>query len=203
MKRLHEILLINFCVAIAFVFGCATAPEVKTYLLDTAVAPPSAAQVEGAKILLVNTPTAQPGYDTADIAYSRAPLAVEYYTQSQWADTPARMLAPLVVQALETTGAFKAVVTPPTPALDDVRLDLDIIRLQQDFLSQPSQAQLLVRARLFDVNRGQVLATQLFETSAPAPSEDAYGGVQAANAAVEQFLAQLSGFVVEYAYAED
>ena len=116
-------------------------------------------------------------------------------------DTPARMLAPLVVSALESTGAFKAVLTPPTPALDDLRLDIDIIRLQQEFLRQPSEVRLIARAKLFDVASGRV-ATRLFETDAPSPTEDAYGGIKAANVAVERFLTQLSDFVIEHAYDE-
>lgn len=148
------------------------------------------------KVLVVDSAQAQPGFDTRRIAYTQTPLALDYYTKSVWADTPARMLDSLIVRALEKSGAFRAVVTAPTSAAADLRLDSTLIRLQHEFLQQPSQVRLAVRAKLLDVSTRQVLATRLFEIVEPAPSEDAYGGVQAANAAVKRFLEELTDFVI-------
>ena len=181
--------------------GCATQETISTYVLDAQV-PPKPTSLKIAKVLLVNTPQTQPGFDSQGIAYTLTPLAVDYYTKSQWADTPALMFAPLIVRALESTGAFRAVLTPPTPVLDDLRLDTDIIRLQQEFYETPSKVRFMLRAKLFDVPSGHVLATQLFEVVEPAPSEDAYGGVLAANAAAQQMLGQIRDFVLAYAIAD-
>ena len=173
------------------------APEAasKTYVLNATIEPVETNRLN--KVLLVDEPKSQPGFDTPYIAYTRGPLELDYYTKSEWADTPARMLTPLVVQALEASDGFQAVVVPPTPAEGDLRLELDIIRLQQEFIDTPSESRLTIRAKLFDVNRRNVLATRVFEVRKPAPSEDAYGGVQAANAAVGDFLQQLVEFVLE------
>ena len=182
--------------------GCAATQEtISTYVLD-ATPPPKPASLSTAKVLLVNTPQTQPGFDSQGIAYTLTPLAVDYYTKSQWADTPALMFAPLVVHTLESTGAFRAVLTPPTPVLDDLRLDIDIIRLQQEFYETPSKVRFTLRAKLFDVPSGHVLATQLFEVMEPAPSEDAYGGVLAANAAAQRMLGEIRDFVLAYALAD-
>lgn len=165
------------------------------YVLDATIEPrPQVKPVD--KVLLVNTPEAQPGFDTRRIAYTRTPLSLDYYTKSVWADTPARMLGPLVVRALEKSGAFRAVVAAPTSAAADVRLDTTIVRLQHAFYQQPSQVQLTVRAKLLDVGTREVLATWLFEIVEPAPSEDAYGGVQAANRAMGRMLEELTDFVI-------
>lgn len=177
------------------------ASAIKTYVLDATIDPRPMAQPSN-KVLLVAMPRAQPGFDTPFIAYTRTPLSLDYYTRSKWADVPVRMLVPLVVRALEETKAFDAVVVPPTPAEGDLRLELDIIRLQQEFLEQPSQVRLTVRAKLFDVATRHVLGTQVFEIVEPAPSEDAYGGVQAANAAVEKLLEELMDFVLALVFEE-
>ncbi|MDQ2694884.1 MAG: ABC-type transport auxiliary lipoprotein family protein [Pseudomonadota bacterium] len=170
------------------------APAISTYVLDAGIdSRPQAGTGRG--VLVVALPNAQPGFDTQYIAYTREPLAIDYYTKSQWADTPARMLLPLVVRAMEASGLFRAVVVPPTPASGDLRLEVDIIRLQHEFYDRPSQVRLTVRAKLFDVATSHVLATQLFEAGEPAASEDAYGGVQAANQAVRRILGELVDFV--------
>lgn len=147
--------------------------------------------------LMVSPPQAQAGFDTRRIAYVRTPLTLEYYTRSEWADTPARMLGPLAVRALEATGAFRAVLAGPAPVPVDLRLDLELVRLQQEFQGTASRVQLDLRAKLFDVRAGRVLATREFSEAAPAPSGDALGGAQAASVATGAALEALAAFAVE------
>jgi cholesterol transport system auxiliary component len=165
------------------------------YVLDVTIEPRP--QVRPAdKVVLVNSPQAQSGFDTRRIAYTRTPLSLDYYTRSVWADNPARMLDSLIVRALEKSGAFRAVVSASTSVVADVRLDTTIVRLQHEFYQQPSQVRLTVRAKLLDLGTREVLATRLFEVIEPAPSEDARGGVQAANRAVGRMLEDLTDFVI-------
>jgi cholesterol transport system auxiliary component len=53
-----------------------------------------------------------------------------------------------------------------------------------------------LRAQLIDVASLRVLSTQLFEAVEIAPSENAYGGVQAANIALGRLLGELADFVL-------
>jgi cholesterol transport system auxiliary component len=170
-------------------------PPPTTYVLNANIDPPVTGP-GSRKILLVATPRTESGFDTTRIAYTRTPLTLEYYSQSQWADTPARMLVPLLVQALESAGAFGAVLTPPSAAAVDLQLDITLIRLQQEFLQTPSQIRLTLRATLTDLKRNRVLAGRLFEAIEAAPQEDAYGGVRAADKAVTQLLTQITRFVI-------
>lgn len=147
--------------------------------------------------LLVSPPQAQAGFDTRRIAYTRTALTLDYYTRSEWADTPARMLGPLAVRALEASDAFRAVIAGPAPVPVDLRLDLELMRLQQEFQGDASQVRLELRAKLFDVRAGRVLATRQFSQVAAAPSGDALGGAQGAKAAAGAALEDLAAFVVE------
>ena len=69
---------------------------------------------------------------------------LEYFAHSEWVDPPARMLAPLLVAAVESTGTFRAVVLTPSAAVGDLRLDTEIVRLQHEF--QTSQAACVSRS---------------------------------------------------------
>ncbi len=182
----------------ALAAGCAlTPPEPdRSYLLDASVGPRSTAP-RSDRVLVVAEPQAVPGFDSQRIAYMRTPLALEYYTKSQWIDMPARMLVPLAVKALTNAGIFRAVVAEPTPVDGDLRLEIDSLRLQQEFLQRPSRVRFAFRASLVDVGSRRVLATRAFEVTEIAPSEDAYGGVQAANIAVERLLAELTEFMAQ------
>ena len=159
----------------------------------------AAAALSTAPTLIINPPHAAAGFDSSRIIYVREAHKLEYFAHSEWVDPPARMLAPLVVAAVENTGAFRAVVLAPTAAAGDLRLDTEIIRLQHEFRTQPSGVRFTLRAYLVDDKTRRVLAWREFDAAVPAASEDPYGGVVAANRAVQTVLENLSAFCAEAA----
>lgn len=172
-------------------------PFKRTYLLDVPLPTIPPANPRG-KTLLVSMPKAAPGFDTPAQVYIRKPYQLEYYSKSQWVDTPARMLLPLLVHRLEATGQFQAVLSAATsPVASELRLETEIMRLQQEFLTEPSQVRLVLRAQLLDMEARKVLATRVFEIVGNALGENAEGGMLATNQAVALVLKELAAFVRE------
>jgi len=150
-------------------------------------------------ILLVSIPTSAPGFDKRALVYFNQQYEVKYHEKAQWVDTPARMLLPLLIHKLELTGQFKAVLSASTsPISASLRLDTEIVRLQQEFFTEPSQVNLVLRAQLLDMDAHKVLATRVFEIIENARSEDAEGGMLATNRAVARLLKALTKFVTEH-----
>jgi cholesterol transport system auxiliary component len=183
--------------------GCTLGPgerdAPRTYLLDPEVSfkgAPGNFSVTPLGTLLVSPPRAQPGFDTARMAYLLRPHEVSYYAFNQWADAPARMLMRLLVQTMERTNLWRAVVQAPSPVLAGYRLDCDNLVLEQQFFSHPSRVRLALRGQLIDVKRQSVMGTRDFEAFEAAPSDDAYGGVVAANRAAATLLEQLAEWVI-------
>jgi cholesterol transport system auxiliary component len=87
----------------------------------------------------------------------------------------------------------------PSNAAGDLRLDTEIIRLQQDFRTRPSTVRFTLRATLIDQKTRRVDSWREFDNSVPAGSEDSYGGVVAANRAVQITLENLGDFCAEAA----
>ncbi len=152
-----------------------------------------------APTLTVNPPRAAAGFDSSRIIYVRERHQLEYFAHSEWVDPPARMLAPLLVAAIESTGAFRAVVLTPSAAGGDLRLDTEIIGLQHEFTTQRSRVRFTLRAYLVDDKTRRVLAARQFDAAIPAASDDPYGGVVAANRAVQTVLEDLAAFCAETA----
>lgn len=152
-----------------------------------------------APTLLISTPRAAAGFDSPRIIYVREPHKLEYFAHSEWIDTPARMLSPLIVAAVENSGAFRAVVHTPSSASGDLRLDTDILQLQQEFGGGTSRVRFVLRAYLVEDASRRVIASREFEALATAPSADPYGGVVAANQAVRAVLENLAAFCAEAA----
>jgi len=189
--------------ASAFLTGCLSprAPEgpVHTYRLDRGERAveqnPAGKKREAQGTLLVNMPRAESGFESPRMMYLSRPFELSYYATNQWADTPARMLVTLLVQSLEQSGTWRTVVPVPTSVKGDYRLDSQGLVLQQEFMQQPSHVRLAVRLQLVALGEQKVVGTKWFEFLEPAASEDAYGGVLAANRAVEHLLDQVTVWV--------
>ena len=201
MKRARTVATSALVISAVLLDGCVGMPPPRAeapaiYVLD---ARPAAkpARPQRDLMLVVSAPRARAGFDTAQMAFVREPHELEYFAKSRWADTPSRMLAPLLVQALEQTGGFRAVVQAPSAVPADLRLDTELIRLQQNFGTRPPQVEIALRAQLVDLRSRRVLATAEFEEVEPTTREDAYGGVIAANRALQRLLARLADFSAE------
>ena len=181
------------------------------YLLDGLVVPAPAADrantppaappppVALPHTLIVALPLPAAGYDSARILYLRQPHQLLYFAHSEWVDTPARMLVPLLVGAIDGAASWRAVVAAPSAASADLRLETTVLRLQQDFTSAPSQVRFTLRATLLEAGNRRVLAWREFDARVAAPSDDAAGGVTAANRAVRQVLDELGAFTADTA----
>jgi cholesterol transport system auxiliary component len=188
---------------LAVLAGCTlpqdNSPPPQTYLLGGGeIFTPTPLRRSSGKILLVTTSREAPGFDSPRMAYTRELPKLDYYNDSVWSDAPAKMLLPLLVRAFEATGAFKAVVSPPSPVLADLRVDMDLILLQQEFMMLPSRVRLTVRIKVMDMKSGHVLGTRIFEAVEPAPGENAQGGARAANAAARKLLGEVTAFALSY-----
>lgn len=145
-------------------------------------------------VLTVDLPRARAGFDTAQMIWVRQTHGLESYARNRWADTPAHMLAPLIKQTLERSGAFHAVVLSPSGVPAKLHLDTELVRLQQDFTVKPSVVRFTLSAQLIDTATQRVIATAEFDETEQCESEDAYGGVRAANRALVRLLVRVAEF---------
>lgn len=146
--------------------------------------------------LVVALPVADPGSDSAHMVYLESPGRPAHFAHSDWVDAPARLLLPLIVRRLGADPAFRAVIAAPSAAAADLRLETELVRLQQEFAAGPSRVRLTLRAYLVRETTREVVATQSFEALVAADSESPAGGARAAGRAVGLVLGQLAAFTV-------
>ena len=176
--------------------GCAlfASPAAAPPSLFSLTPPPTSAtprDLAAARKIEVAPPSARPGFEGPRMAYVTRPHELQFFARHQWVDAPARMIAPLLTDALERGGRFDAVPSDGFAA-SDLRLETEVVVLQQEFDAHPSQLRFALRARLLDVVKHRVLADSTFEAVEAAPSDDPYGGVVAANRAVARVLDELA-----------
>ena len=174
------------------VYSLESAPE-----LTAAITPLSRAA--SALTVIINPPRAAPGYDSQHIVYVELAHERKYFAHNEWVAPPARMLLPIMIAALVHTGSFRAVAPMTSGIAGDLRLDSEILRLQHEFGSAPSRVRFTLRVTLSDTATRQVLASREFEKSVASAHENPYGGVVAANRAVQEVTAQVASYCAQVA----
>jgi cholesterol transport system auxiliary component len=148
-------------------------------------------------VLTVTAPRAAPGHESRRMVYVKQPGQLQAFAFHEWAEPPAQLLAPLLVQALLDQGGFRAVLQAPTAAGGGWLLETELLRLQQDFSTEPSQVRLSLRAVLLDGSTRQVLAQRTFDAQVAAARGDPVAGVQASQLAAQQVLKALAVFCAD------
>jgi cholesterol transport system auxiliary component len=148
----------------------------------------------GAPTLTVDLPRAAPGHDSRRMVFVRQPPELEAFAFHEWVEPPARMLAPLLVRALQDSGAFGAVLLAPSAAVGTWRLETASLQLLQDFTRAPSQVRLGLHAVLLDSATRRVLAWRAFEVRVETTGDDPVAGAVAAQTAAQQLSSAVAAF---------
>ncbi len=146
-----------------------------------------------APALLVTPPRASAGYAGSDMIYVRQSHELDRFLYHRWADSPARMLEPLLLRAAEQTGLFIQVVPAGTQALTDLRLDTRLLYLRQVFAASACRVELGIRIDLIGVSSGKALGNRTFTYQDACDRASPEGGVSTANRLIGRFLGELRG----------
>lgn len=198
MMNIRLLLLVVMVISQA---GCSFLSPVKTdqpnaYVLNS-VPDHVVQRSHSSTTMLVAVPDARPVFDTTKMAYTTKLYRVGYFSQNQWAETPSQMLLPLMVQTLQNTHAYRAVLTPPYAGRYDYVLNTQITQLQQNYTRKPAVLQFSLRANIISMASNQVIASKQFTVYLPIRNATPYNGVLAANKAVSRVLVQLAQFCTE------
>ncbi len=148
--------------------------------------------------LLVLRPEVSAAYNTTRMAYSVKPYQLAYYRDNQWAATPAQMIQPLLVQTLQQTGMFRAIMSPPESGHPNYALRTEIMELVQDYAAGPPVLKLALHVELLNAS-GQAVADREISKQEPMRDSTSYAGVNAANDALANALREAAQFVMSAA----
>jgi cholesterol transport system auxiliary component len=129
------------------------------------------------------------------MAYSTEPKRLDYFAYHEWAAPPATMLKSLMERQLDASGMFRFVIADLPGIQADLRLDLNLLLLQQNFDNGSSSVQLAIKVTLAEPGTRSLVASETFDYEEIAPGADAESGVDAANRATGQLLMDLQSFI--------
>lgn len=163
-----------------------------THTLALSLALSIPAPLPAGRTLVIAPLTAAPGYASPAMAYRTTAHELRYFAHQRWVDRPARLIEQALIDGLSGAGA--TLVPAGSGARPDLRLVTDLVLLEQDFTVRPSRVRLVLRVQLVDVRDRRLLGGDTLRLEQTAPSDDAAGGVAAANALLEQAVRQVSAF---------
>ncbi|MEN9916386.1 MAG: hypothetical protein RLY40_318 [Pseudomonadota bacterium] len=149
---------------------------------------------QGRCTILVNQPRANAIYNSQRMIYIPACYQIQYFAQNRWADTPTQMLQSLIINSLQHTGYFQAIINTPSTTYYDWVLNTQLLSFQQEFITIPSRFRIAMRAQLINARSRHVIATQDFVVTQTAAHDDPYGGALAANLAAQKILNEIDCF---------
>jgi cholesterol transport system auxiliary component len=150
------------------------------------------APLPAGRTLQVMQPSAAPGYTSPAMAYRSSAHELRYFARQRWVDRPARLIEQALLDGLAAGGA--SLVSAGSGAQPDYRLLTDLVQLEQDFTGKPSRVRLVLRVQLVDVSARRLLGSDTLRLEQAAASDDAAGGVAAANALLERAVGEVAAF---------
>lgn len=176
-------------IAPALLAGCVSAlsapPAGTSHTLTAPAGPSVPLAVDGPAVQVPET-SAAPGYTTSAMVYRRAPHTLQSFATHRWTDQPARLITEALRAGLDANGLL--VLKPGAGIRPDYRLSSELVALEQDFTVSPSRMVLAVRLQLIDVRTRRAVGARSLRLETPATSDDAPGGVAAAQVLVARLV---------------
>jgi cholesterol transport system auxiliary component len=119
------------------------------------------------------------------------------YSESEWADTPNRLVTSEIIKLLRETKFFKSVQPAQSRSKSTLILETNIEDFMQYFIndSTESYSSVVLSLTLLDSTTNEIVATKTFSVKVKTKTLDAKGGVEALNAALGDNLTQVQDWL--------
>jgi cholesterol transport system auxiliary component len=145
--------------------------------------------------ITVSAPSSIRALDTDRILVSASGGRISYFADAAWSDRLPRLVHSRLVEALQDSGAFRAVLTSQDRVDGEFAIATEIRAFQIDVDGGSTAANVAIFAKVVDERHGRVIATHEFSARIPANSDDPAAGV----AALQDGFNQVTGDLVRWA----
>lgn len=180
--------------ALFILSGCTThTPNITEYSLST-VHPSSAYSptVSSPKTLQLATTKTLPSLNSKSIFYLKTNQEIGNYLYSRWIDSPSAMIENRFTAELQKSALFSAVIPASSHAKGDYLLESNLHAFyHRIYDDQTSDGVIDITYRLIDTKSKTTVATQHFTLVHPSQTNNAKGGVDALNNALNALNSQV------------
>ncbi len=183
-------------IALIFIFllfsGCSSKQSpLKVYTLNTPVTAEIPSNNFKHKTIKVMYPQSLKEKVSQKMNYSYSSAEQGVYLNSQWSNTIGKLLEGTIIQALDASRLFKAVLPYASTAQEDYRLESNIYAFSHEVRGDQSHALVSMQFSLISTQTGKLVKIKRFTYKVATRTTDAKGYVEAANIAVERLSKDL------------
>lgn len=190
-KKIFVLLPVFFVLAACSLLKPVELPQVQKYVFS--VGPQTNLSNNKHKVLAINIINNSSIFNTEKIIYTIRPRQIGAFVKHEWADTPAKLLEPVILNRLLQSHVHPVLNNFPGNA--QYILVIQIIKLQQNYYSDAAYAQVQIKADLIN-NKTKLLISSLnFSGEKQMQAKNPVSGVHTINDLISDFSQQLLVFV--------
>lgn len=174
-------------IPIALILGACSqkSPVIKKYTFNPLTTEVNSSKYNN-KTIKVYFPQSLKAELSEKIQYSYSYNEVGFYEDSQWSVNLGKLLQGSVIENLERTNMFKAVLPYTSTVLENYRLESTIYDFSHHIRDKESYAIVSIQFSLINTNTGILVKTKRFNYKEDTSTFDAAGYVSATNKAIDK-----------------
>ena len=178
--------------------ACSKAPALKVYTLEvpqTSIAQNSTYKTKTIKITYPQSLREQMS-QKMNFSYSMSDRGT--YQNSEWSNNMSKLLQGTLIDILERSRLFKAVLSDTSTLKENYRLESNIFAFEHRVRGELSQAVVSIQFTLIDADSGKLVKSRRFSYQEPTPSTDAKGYARATNTLMRRLVHDLVEWINNY-----
>lgn len=186
MKK-HALLTVLF----VGLLGCSKAPVLKVYTLDVPQTPMSQSSQYRTKTIKVTYPQSLREQMSQKMNFSYSINDRGTYQNSEWSNNMSKLLQGTVIDVLDSSRLFKAVLSNSTTLKVDYRLESNIFAFEHRVRGEQSHSVISIQFTLINADTGKLVKSKRFSYQELTPSTNAQGYAYATNVAMSRLSRDL------------
>jgi len=182
------IVLLLIMVAIT---ACTKAPALQIYTLEVPEVEQYSSSKFKHKVIKITYPQSlrEPMSQKMNFSYSMNDRGT--YQNSEWSNHMSKLLQGTIIDVLEQSKVFKAVLSDSSALKENYRLESNIFAFEHRVRDKQSHAVISVQFTFINADTGKLLKSKRFSYREATPSIDAQGYAKATNAAIARLSKDL------------
>ena len=182
------IVLLSIMVAIT---ACTKAPALQIYTLEVPEVKQYSSSKFKHKVIKITYPQSlrEPMSQKMNFSYSMNDRGT--YQNSEWSNHMSKLLQGTIIDVLEQSKVFKAVLSDSSALKENYRLESNIFAFEHRVRDKQSHAVISVQFTFINADTGKLLKSKRFSYREATPSIDAQGYAKATNAAIARLSKDL------------
>ncbi len=172
--------ILTICVLVAFT-ACTKAPALKVYTLVTPQTSAISSSVYKTKTIKVTYPQSLREQMSQKMNFSYSISDRGTYQNSEWSNNMSKLLQGTLIDVLERSKLFKAVLSDTSTLKENYRLESNIFAFEHRVRGENSHSVVSIQFTLIDADSGKLVKSKRFSYQELTPSTDAKGYATATN----------------------